>query len=104
MDICLPSRRISTIVMIERAFALLRGRWRRLEFLDMNSVLEMADVVAAGCVLHNFCIASDGGDDMDDYMQGNADDDDGGGSECDDQPQQQASHKQTLLVQFLANV
>jgi len=47
---------------IERAFALLFGRFRRLKYLDMNRVDLIPATVIACCVLHNVCI--DSGDDF----------------------------------------
>jgi len=41
---------------IERAFALLKSRWRRLKYLDMSRVERIPYVIIAGCVLHNVCI------------------------------------------------
>lgn len=51
---------------IERSFALLFGRFRRLKFLDMNSFKFIPATVLATCVLHNVCIDSD--DLMEDYI------------------------------------
>ncbi|KMQ91639.1 nuclease harbi1 [Lasius niger] len=42
--------------IIERAFALLKGRWRRLKFLDMNRDDMIHFVILASCVLHNVCL------------------------------------------------
>ena len=41
---------------IERAFALLKGRFRRLKALDMSRVDRIPQVIIACCVLHNVCI------------------------------------------------
>ena len=41
---------------IERAFALLFGRFRRLKFLDMNCEEFIPATVLAACVLHNICL------------------------------------------------
>jgi len=41
---------------IERAFALLKGRWRRMKYLDMSKVERIPYVIIAWCVLHNVCI------------------------------------------------
>ncbi|XP_018402145.1 PREDICTED: putative nuclease HARBI1 [Cyphomyrmex costatus] len=43
---------------IERAFALLFGRFRRLKYLDMNRVDMIPATVIACCVMHNLCIDS----------------------------------------------
>jgi len=46
----------STRVVIEQTFGLLKGRFRRLKYLDMLDIKLAAEVVAAACVLHNLCI------------------------------------------------
>lgn len=46
----------ATRQVIERAFALLKGRWRRLKYLDMNSIEMIAYVILSCCVLHNICL------------------------------------------------
>ena len=43
---------------IERAFALLKGRFRRLKYVDMVRVEDFSEFVMAACVLHNICLAS----------------------------------------------
>ncbi|TGZ57064.1 Uncharacterized protein DBV15_12405 [Temnothorax longispinosus] len=53
---------------IERAFALLFGRFRRLKYLDMNRIDLIPGTILACCVLHNICL--DFGDDlMREYVQ-----------------------------------
>lgn len=42
--------------VIERAFALLFGCWRRLKFIDMNRHDFIPYVVLAACTLHNICL------------------------------------------------
>lgn len=42
--------------VIERAFCLLFGRFRRLKYLDMNRTDLIPRVVQAACVLHNICL------------------------------------------------
>ena len=49
----------SECCMIERAFALLKGRFRRLKFLKMWSIKETTESIIAACVLHNICLGSD---------------------------------------------
>jgi len=43
---------------IERAFALLKGKCRRVKYLDVNSVETASRIVSAACVIHNMYIAS----------------------------------------------
>lgn len=40
--------------MLERAFALLKGRFRRLKYLDMLLIAEISEVIMSCCILHNF--------------------------------------------------
>lgn len=61
--------------VIERAFALLKGRWRRLKFLDMNRDDMIPFVILASCVLHNVCLAN-GLEDYEDFIIEGHDDDD----------------------------
>lgn len=42
--------------VIERAFALLKGRFRRLKFLDMSRLDLIPFFIMAACVLHNICL------------------------------------------------
>ncbi|TGZ56701.1 Nuclease harbi1, partial [Temnothorax longispinosus] len=42
--------------VIERAFALLKGRFRRLKYLDMNRTDMIPFVIIACTVLHNICL------------------------------------------------
>lgn len=42
--------------IIERSFALLFGRFRRLKYLDMSRTDFIPDVVLACCILHNLCL------------------------------------------------
>ena len=48
----------SSRCVIERAFALLKGRFRRLKFLDMSRIDLIPKVIVACCVLHNVCLAN----------------------------------------------
>lgn len=80
--------------IIERCFALLFGRFRRLKYLDMNKTDFIPCVVLACTVLHNLCL-SDGENVIDQYIaegephvQGN------GGQDVD---LQNANHQQQVL-------
>ena len=44
---------------IERTLGLLKGRWWRLKFIEMENINECPAIVAAACVLHNFCLLAD---------------------------------------------
>ncbi|XP_060083120.1 putative nuclease HARBI1 [Ylistrum balloti] len=43
-------------VIIERAFSLLKGRFRRLQNLETCLVLTACEIIMACCVLHNICL------------------------------------------------
>ncbi|KAJ8962283.1 hypothetical protein NQ318_018262 [Aromia moschata] len=45
--------------MIERAFALLKGKWRRLKYLDMSLQDKIPQTILAACILHNFILKHD---------------------------------------------
>ncbi|XP_025266548.1 putative nuclease HARBI1 isoform X2 [Camponotus floridanus] len=42
--------------IIERAYGLLKGKWRRLKYLDVKSIDMANHIIAAACTLHNFLI------------------------------------------------
>ena len=66
----------ATRVVIEQAFGLLKGRFRRLKFLDMLDLKLASKVVATACVLHNLCINNNDETEPDtDIAAGNADGD-----------------------------
>ena len=48
--------------MIERAFALLKGKWRRLKYLYMLLLHRIPDVIITACCLHNFILLFNGGE------------------------------------------
>ncbi|XP_033725148.1 putative nuclease HARBI1 [Pecten maximus] len=54
-------------VVIEMAFSLLKGRFRRLQNLETNKVETSVNVIMACCVLHNVCLAEE--DEIDEFLQ-----------------------------------
>ena len=46
-------------MVIERAFALLKGRFRRFKYLDLDIVADMSNFVMACCTLHNICLTAE---------------------------------------------
>ena len=56
----------STRAAIERAFGLLKGRFRRLKLLDTKSIKTAVDTVIVCCIFHNICIIND--DILDQYI------------------------------------
>jgi len=53
--------------VIERAFALLKGRFRRLKYLHMSAEDLIPHVILACCVLHNLCLEEY--DRIDDFIE-----------------------------------
>ena len=49
----------STRVDVERAIGLLKGKWRRLKYLDMLDTHRIPQVIMAACVLHNFVLQAE---------------------------------------------
>lgn len=44
-------------VVIERAFGLLKGRFRRLHHLDVLSIQTAVKIIMCTCILHNICLS-----------------------------------------------
>ncbi|KAJ2942724.1 hypothetical protein O0L34_g14912 [Tuta absoluta] len=53
------TKHAKTRQVVERAFALLFGRFRRLKYLDMNRQKLIPATILASCILHNLCIIND---------------------------------------------
>jgi len=51
----------STRMAIERAFGLLKGRFRRLKYLNIVQADKRARVVVIACMLHNVCLLGQSG-------------------------------------------
>lgn len=49
----------STRMVIERAFALLKGRFRRLKYVDIDKVDDIPKIVIVACVLHNVSLCNE---------------------------------------------
>lgn len=56
----------STRCVIERAFGRLKGKFRRLKYLDITRIDQAPRLIEAICVLHNFILQEDSVDDSDD--------------------------------------
>lgn len=53
--------RLSSVrCIIEQSFGLLKGKWRRLKFLDMARIDLIPTVIIAACVVHNFILKNQG--------------------------------------------
>ena len=67
-----------TRVTVEHSIGLLKGKFRRLKYLDMLNRAEIVYVIFACCVLHNFIIIKNSVDEDDmELADGNQDSDDG---------------------------
>ncbi|XP_071111938.1 putative nuclease HARBI1 [Haliotis cracherodii] len=54
--------------VIERAFALLKGKFRKLIYLDMNLITSIPDFVLTTCVLHNLILVHESQDQESEYF------------------------------------
>lgn len=59
----------STRMAVEKAFGLLKGRFRRIKFFnEYRHISFITDIIIAACVLHNYCINENDIDiDVDNY-------------------------------------
>lgn len=44
---------------VERSISLLKGRWRKLQYLDHLDLVLAVQIITAACVVHNFCLVHD---------------------------------------------
>ena len=49
----------ATRSIIERVFALLKGRFPRLKYVDLKKIDDVSMLVIVSCTLHNFCLQED---------------------------------------------
>jgi hypothetical protein len=63
----------SNRVVIERAFALLKGKFRRLKYLETAKVNTSVEIIMMCCVLHNICTLTN--DNIEDFLAQDGDDD-----------------------------
>ena len=49
----------ATRMVIERAFGLLKGRFRRLQFVELRDNDDIVKLIMSCCCMHNFCILED---------------------------------------------
>ncbi|XP_066595829.1 putative nuclease HARBI1 [Prorops nasuta] len=64
----LNQRLSSTRSTIERTFALLKGKFRKLKYLEMSNISLINYAIASACILHNFILMKEGFADDDDYV------------------------------------
>ena len=75
---------------MERAIGLLKGRWKKLLFLDHMDLQLTVHLIISACVLHIFCIIHD------DFYDGYIGDDDP--HDSGNQPDERAEQKRTHLL------
>lgn len=61
-------RQSSSRMMIERAFTLLKGKFRRLKFIETVRPAAISNVIMGCCILHNICLGYDE-DDYNNYLE-----------------------------------
>ena len=44
---------------VERSISLLKGRWRKLQYLDHLDLKLAVQIIVSACVLHNYCLVHD---------------------------------------------
>ncbi|XP_067118134.1 putative nuclease HARBI1 [Centruroides vittatus] len=97
-------RHSSVRVVVEQTIGLLKGRFRRLKYLDMENIAAMSKVVMTACILHNLCIKKGEKDIPEDILLDNHDGDDD--DDCDDFPERthnraSAVEKRNRIADFL---
>lgn len=67
--------KVSSVRSVVEHSRLLKGRWRKLMYLEHMDMELLVNLIMCACVLHNFCLLNDDFDDG--YFLDDADDDDG---------------------------
>jgi hypothetical protein len=62
-------RHSSTRVTIERAFGCLKGRFRRLRYLETSDLKTSVEIIILCCIIHNICILNN--EDIQDFFEDN---------------------------------
>ena len=87
-------------MVIERAFALLKGRFRRLKYVDIDKVDDIPKIVIAACVLHNISLCNE--DIVLDFMDNQ--DDEVNEYESILTPNSPAVQKRTEIMEYLTQI
>lgn len=87
----------STRMVVERAFGQLKGRFRILNKQQDTQLENVCNIVAACCILHNYCLFHDDHPE-DDWMM---DDDNDGGDQCDNANLPEADGTRDTILQYL---
>ncbi|CAC5414120.1 unnamed protein product [Mytilus coruscus] len=53
--------------LIEQAFEILKGRFRKLKMMDIDIVQDIPELVVAACTLHNICCENE--DDVEEFLE-----------------------------------
>lgn len=87
-------------VCIENTFGLIKGRWRRLFYIDVFNVAKAVEIITAACILHNFCYRyKDGWDnDNDEFIRNETLTQDNGNGVDDSE---EAREKRNIICQSL---
>ena len=82
---------------VERAIGLLKGRWRKVLFLDHLDLKLSVHLVISACVLHNVCLLND------DYYECSMDDEDNNDHPVDEPhcSDERAEQKRTHLMNIV---
>lgn len=64
-------RHSATRIVIENAFGLLKGRFRRLKYFENDNLKFVVECIVAAAVLHNICLSNDDEFDVDDNNEHN---------------------------------
>lgn len=91
--------------VVERSIRLLKGRWRKLHYVDHLNMKLLVQLTMAACVLHNACLLHDDFDegymlDADDDNDGNGD---GGGNNEVNAPQDGNNKRNRLTNEIFNN-
>lgn len=96
------NQKLSSIrAVVERSIRL-KGRWRKLIFLENIDLVLVVKIIMSACVLHNFCLLRD--DFEDGYFLDDGDDgssDDGGGGSDSGPRDGQGEQKRVQLMNLL---
>ncbi|XP_023212287.1 uncharacterized protein LOC111615121 [Centruroides sculpturatus] len=94
-------RHSSVRVVVEQIIELLKGRFHRLKYLDMENIAAMSKVVMTACILHNLCIEKGEKDISEDILLDNCNDDDGDNFPENTQNRAAAIEKRNRIADFL---
>lgn len=87
--------------VIERAFSLLKCKWRKLKYLDVTNLAFFPDIIACAVILHNFILEIEGEDDDDDSVESDSDCDDDFDDDLENGGNEEAYRKRDQIAQSL---